>query len=107
MYEYENWRTPVTEINVDINLWKSANYISTRIEFTENIEFNAVAYYQVGYDNQVNEFRHRINGDANLLFKISEVLSLNLSFMGSYENLPVVPITRFIYSYTNGLQLRF
>lgn len=106
MYEEENWQYPTSEEQIiNINIWKSTNYISQRIQLSENAGFNFIAYYQTGYDAQYAYFRHRISADVGIIVKIFGRLSLNTSLSGTYENHPIVPITKFVYSVTNGFLL--
>jgi hypothetical protein len=108
MYENEVWETPgAEERTVTLRLWKSSNYLSSRIRFNEHVNLNLIAYYQTGYDFDREFFRHRVSSDLNLLVGITEVLSLTTSVFAGYENRPVVPITKFIYSVSNGIQLSF
>lgn len=108
MYEREVWEFPGTEeIIRTTNIWKSTNYISQRIKLSENADFNFIAYYQTGYDFENEIFRHRISADINLLVKILAHLSLRITLNGAYENEPVVPVTKFVYSVMNGFQWSF
>src|SRR5690606_5177401 len=50
MHEREEWFIPNSEKQiVTVNFIKSTNYLSTRIKFNEQVELNAIVYYQVGY----------------------------------------------------------
>lgn len=108
MYEVEEWEHPNEEIGIiTARLLKSTNYLSTRIEFNESVDFNTIVYYQTGYDNDISAFRHRISADANINVKLTNKLSLKTTFNCTYENRPIVPITKFIYAITNGIQVNF
>lgn len=108
MYEREVWQFPGNEeIIRDINIWKSSNYISHRIKLSESATFNLITYYQTGYDFTSEFFRHRISADINLLVKIFGHLSLKTTLNGTYENRPIVPITKLVYSVINGFQWSF
>lgn len=106
MEEFEKWQHPdkVSE-SVSIRMLKSSNYFSFRGKINQYIDINSITYYQVGYDNRIGDFRPRVNGEMNLLFKINKRFSLKTSFAGSYETRPIVPITKYIYSFTNGIQV--
>lgn len=107
MIEQELWQDPSNEtINRQVEIWKSSNYLSFRWKSSKNLRFDIIAYYQTGYDAEASVFRHRLNADANLNFEISKHLDFQVSFSGAYENRPIVPITRFVYSLSNGLRLR-
>lgn len=108
MFESENWNDPKQEnVLVNPNLIKVSNYIGYETAITDQIKLNSIAYYQAGYDSDINAFRHRLSGDLRLLISLSKVLSLNINFNGVYENRPIIPITKFIYSLTNGITFKF
>ena len=108
MYEREIWEVPLTEDAIrTTNIWKSTNYVASRVKVNENIDFNIIAYYQTGYDFASDFFRHRVSADANIIVKVTNRLSFRTSFNATYENRPVVPIAKFVYSLTNGIQISF
>lgn len=108
MYEREVWEYPGPEELIrTTNIWKSSNYISHRIQLSENASFNLIGYYQTGYDFESEFFRHRISTDINLLVKVLSHLSLKTTINGAYENRPVVPVTKLVYSVINGFQWSF
>lgn len=107
MFEQEKWQDPSEEgVTVTTDFLKSSNYFSTRLELQPYINFNLITYYQVGYDNAEQVARHRINTDTNLEFKLSRVLTFRVSLFTAFENAPVVPITKFTYSISNGLSIK-
>ena len=111
MYEYEKWEVPEeVEDNADYRvarLLKSTNYLSLRESFSEHVDFNTIVYYQTGYDNSIDNFRHRVSGDVNLIISVTDKLALTTNFNCTFENRPIVPVTKFVYSVTNGLQYAF
>lgn len=104
-YEYEWWTHPSTGDIIEIGLVKSTNNIVFRHTFNEYIHINGVFYYQFGYDNNISRVRNRYSSDLNLNSKITERLSLTTHFDFSYEDRPIVPITRFIYTFRIGVGL--
>ncbi len=108
MFEYEDWRHP-TEQGLVINrqLVKSTNYLLFRQAPNEFIDYNAIFYYQTGYDQNPGLFRNRYSGDANLNMTFNSSFSLNINFSGGFESSPIVPITRFIYAFTTGVKYSF
>lgn len=102
-YEKERWTHPQTDELVEVNFAKLSTYISVRRTLAERVDFNAVVYYQTGYDPDISDFRHRVSSNINLNTQITERLSFNNSFEMSYEDKPIVPITRFIYALRMGL----
>ena len=113
MREREVWEVPNGLVaeggteSVSINIWKSTNYLVTNVSLNEFISFNAIAYFQTGYDPQAEFFRHRISLDTNVLVKVTARLALSTYAGFTYENQPIVPITKLVYSVTNGIQLSF
>lgn len=108
MYEYENWQSPLENQKFrKAKLIKSTNYLSLRKKITTFIDFNSIAYYQTGYDKIMEGFRHRISGEINLSINVTNKLSLATSFNCTFENRPIVPVTKFIYAITNGLEYNF
>ncbi len=105
MYEHEQWDDPQVEgREVITDILKSANYLSARVELTNYLDFNFICYYQGGKDNVFLKFRNRFNSDTNLSVKVNEMISLRTSFVWAFDTDPVVPITKFIYSISNGIQ---
>lgn len=108
MYEQETWDYPgPSEAMLTTRIWKSSNYISGRFTLNEHISLNLITYYQTGYDYDADYFRHRISGDLNLLINVTSKLSLTTTIFGGYENRPVVPISKVVYSVTNGIIVSF
>ena len=104
MYEHENWDHPgIEDFNVKRNMWKSTNYLSTGYHISESADLNFITYYQVGYDQVSEVFRHRVSLDTELVFRISKVMA----FTWAYENRPVVPIVKYLYVLENGIKINF
>ncbi|MGF1638113.1 MAG: DUF481 domain-containing protein [Cyclobacteriaceae bacterium] len=101
-YENEVWQHPVSEQSVRAILLKSSNYIAYRTSLSSFVDLNMVHYYQVGYDRSIDNFRNRISSNININTKITEKFSLNNSLDLSYEDRPIVPITRFIFALNLG-----
>ena len=108
MYETEIWDFPgESDAQRTIGIWKASNYISSRVTFNEHVDLNLITYYQTGYDFERNFFRHRVNADINLQVDIISTLAFTTTLFGSYENRPVVPVNKFVYSVSNGIILSF
>ncbi len=108
MFESEQWQHPVQEEGLEIrNLIKSSTYILIRRQPLDFVNYNMIVFYQVGYDKDPGVVRHRINIDTNLNIDLTKKLALVINFNGGFENRPIVPITKFIYSLTNGLKYNF
>ncbi|WP_162426454.1 DUF481 domain-containing protein [Pontibacter pudoricolor] len=108
MHEYEKWESPEEgEGILTSNLPKLTNYISNKSLINSHVSTEAIVYYQTGYDGKIGAFRNRVSGDANLLFKLNNTLSFRTGFNCTFENKPIVPVTRFVYAITNGIQVNF
>jgi len=107
LYENETWFHPFEENFVEVDFIKSSNYVSFRWTVNEYVDMNMVNYYQVGYDRTIEALRNRISGTINLNTKISDRFSFNNSFEYSYEDKPIVPITKFIFALRSGISFDF
>lgn len=108
MYEYEDWVSPIEgQESRKVDLIKSSNYVSLNKKLTDQVNLNTIAYYQTGYDDNIESFRHRVSGELNLTINITQKLSLATAFNCTFEDRPVVPVNKFIYTITNGLEYIF
>jgi hypothetical protein len=108
MHEYEKWESPEEgEGILTSNLPKLTNYVSNKSVINSHVSTEAIVYYQTGYDAKIDAFRNRVSGDANLLFKLNNTLSFRTGFNCTFEDKPIVPVTRFVYAITNGIQFNF
>ncbi len=103
--EGEWWEHPETGESVNVQYIKSTNYLSFRYSVNDFVDFNAIGYYQLGYDRDLSVPRHRTSGNINLNTKLSRYFSWTNSFEFSYEDKPIVPITRFIFHFKTGLTI--
>ena len=108
MYEREHWKS-LTEDNfiIEKEIWKTSDYINGKFTLNNHVSFDVIMYYQGGYDQQDEVFRHRISGDAVFTMKVTDKLSFLTSFSAQYEDKPIIPINNFVYSLTNGLKWTF
>lgn len=108
MLEHESWKDPEQDGVVHVsNLPKSTNYISLKTKLAETVETNNIAYYQTGYDPAIGQLRNRISGEVSIQVKLRSNIALRTNFSCTYEDRPIVPVTRFVYSITNGIQVAF
>lgn len=108
MYERERWKVLDQEDTfMERNLWKTSNYIRNRIKFNEEVNLNLIIYYQGGYDHESDVFRNRVSGDVVFSIKLTERLFFTAQFSGQFEDKPIIPIPRTVYSFTNGLDVKF
>ncbi len=109
LYENELWEVPNSEEEelIRVNALKSSSYITFRADLKEYLSFNTINYYQIGRDDVFKKMRQRWSIDANLNVQLTTRFNFKVSFSAAYENRPIVPITKFIYSLSNGVQYRF
>ncbi|WP_147294325.1 DUF481 domain-containing protein [Pontibacter diazotrophicus] len=108
MHEHEEWENPGEEANIIISdLLKSTNYVSLKTKLNEYVSTEGIVYYQVGYADVIEKFRNRVSGDITLLVKLTNRLNLRTNFNCVYEDEPIVPITNFVYSISNGVEVKF
>lgn len=107
IYEYERWRDFTSDNVKEVRFIKISTNVIIRWTIGEYIDFNSVFYYQVGYDNSINSTRNRVTNSSNLNFQISEKISFKTGLRFAYEDRPIIPITKFIYSVENGISLNF
>lgn len=106
MYENEVWNQPNTEEGLaDIRMLKTTNYLSADVAINKTIHLNSTAYYQTGYHQEAEVWRHRLSMDAELEFQLTKRIEFNTTFSSTYENRPIIPIRRFIYTFTNGISV--
>lgn len=106
-YEKEKWQIPDSENIINVRLPKNSNYLSFRATINENIDLNMIVYYQTGYDPGIGKFRNRYSNFTVLNTTITKQLSFLNSFEISYEDKPVVPVTKVVFSFNTGISLNF
>lgn len=108
MYELERWGTPDFKGDVFTKeILKTTNYLRAKINFNSKATLNFITYYQGGRDIQENIWRDRLINNTHFSAKITNVLSFIASFNLQYDFAPIIPIKKYSYSLTNGIQLNF
>jgi hypothetical protein len=108
MHEHEEWENPELEQRLIVaNLLKSTNYISGKVKLNEQVSTEGILYYQFGYDDDISRLRNRVSGDVTLQVRLTNKFSFKTNFSCVYEDEPIVPVTRFVYAISNGIQVQF
>ena len=108
MYEHERWDNPEnTDIFILKDLPKLSTYLSLHVNTSKISNFRTVLYYQTGYDPDPGIMRNRVSYDIQFEIYISKKLFFNVKFTGSYEDEPIYPINKFIYTIENGIGWNF
>ncbi|WP_276496039.1 DUF481 domain-containing protein [Pontibacter litorisediminis] len=108
MHEHEEWENPEQEQQLIVSdLIKSTNYVSGKVKLNEQVSTEGIVYYQVGHDDKINSFRNRVSGDVTLQVKLTNRFSFRTNFSCTFEDEPIVPVTRFVYAISNGIQVQF
>jgi Protein of unknown function, DUF481 len=108
MHEHEEWENPELKQRLETsNLLKWTSYVSAQFNIRQNIQANAITYYQVGYSRIIGALRNRVSGDLSLAVKLNKALAIKTSFNCTYEDRPVVPVTKLVYTLSNGIAFNF
>ncbi|WP_299760559.1 DUF481 domain-containing protein [uncultured Pontibacter sp.] len=108
MHEHEEWENAELEQKLIVSdLIKSTNYVSGKVKLNEQVNTEGIVYYQVGYDDKINSFRNRVSGDVTLQVKLTTKFSFRTNFSCTFEDEPIVPVTKFVYAISNGIQVQF
>lgn len=108
MHEHEEWESPELDQKLIVaDLFKSTNYVSGKVKLNEQVSTEGIIYYQVGYDNDIDSFRNRVSGDVTLQVNLTTKFSFKTNFSCTFEDEPIVPVTRFVYAISNGIQVQF
>jgi len=106
--ETEKWENLARDGTFTINnLFKFSNYYKLNVNLTKSTFVSFVVFYQVGYDDGIDAWRNRISTQIQLEFAINNKFSLLVEGSWSFEDKPVLPINRSIYSIKNGLRINF
>lgn len=107
MYELERWKNPDIENTIITKeILKTSSYLKAQLNL-ERVSFNSITYYQGGQDVQNDIWRSRLINNTYFNAKITGVLSFVTSFILQYDFAPIIPIQKYSYSLTNGLQIDF
>ncbi|MEX0608620.1 MAG: DUF481 domain-containing protein [Balneolaceae bacterium] len=101
MFEKEQWNSE------NKNLLKSTNYISISQKVNERMQVSSIGYYQTGFDSAIDAFRNRISGEFTVKANVFSSFSYTTSFFIYYEDRPILPITKTVFSLTNGFSWNF
>ena len=108
MHEHEEWENPEQDQRLVVSdLLKATNYFSAKAKLSEHVSTDGIVYYQVGYDDKIDDFRNRVSGDVSLNFKVNSKFSFRTNFNCVFEDEPIVPVTRFVYAISNGITFNF
>lgn len=108
MFEHEKWGNLAKDGTHTFNdMLKSSSYIKTNIELTDEINLAYITYYQIGYDETIEDYRQRVSAQLQLEFVFSKHFSFMVEGSVHYENKPVIPINKTIYGLQNGLRYSF
>ncbi|HWB25271.1 MAG TPA: DUF481 domain-containing protein [Chitinophagaceae bacterium] len=83
---------------------RSNSYMKWEGSPSKNSNISIIIFYQAPY---TDFFNPRISLNVNFTVDISKHFSLGLTYAGLYDSKPVVPITKFYYSFANNLVFKF
>ncbi len=100
MYEYELLEDPV-ETNRDHRM---SSYFSFSLLPEETVTFTSTLYVQPLLKNGKD---YRLSNETSLILGITKKLSLNASFVYSYDSRPPDGVPKSIYTFSNTLEVAF
>jgi hypothetical protein len=104
MNELERWKNISTDNSIiQKQILKTSDYIGATLQLTDYASIMLTLFYQGGYDNQDNVFRNRVSSDFQLKIKMTDKISFLASCTLQFEDQPIIPIRKLVYSVHNGL----
>jgi putative salt-induced outer membrane protein YdiY len=100
MYEYD-------DIVADpINLYehRMSSYLTCTFSILKNVEFTSTTFYQPNIENTLD---YRIANDSGLEIHINKHLNFKSSFNMLYDTYQPIGIPDLVYSFRNGLSVKF
>ncbi|MEP7277976.1 MAG: hypothetical protein ABI813_04985 [Bacteroidota bacterium] len=112
MYEGEQWnytavdssKIPVPHTNQYSREIKSNNYIKWEGKISAASNISIIVFYQAAFNDF---FTPRVSGVINFDTEISKHFVLGIKYNGLYDAGPVVPLFKFYYNYSTGLEYKF
>jgi hypothetical protein len=107
MQEQEDWQELGSETNITKNITKLNSYLTGKIGLSEKANISLTGYYQVGYDTDDDIWRNRVSVDASLDIFLAKRFDLSVGYGLSYEDRPIIAISKSVYTFGTGLKYRF
>lgn len=108
MNELEHWKNISTDNSIITKqILKTSDYVGATLQLTDFASIMLTFYYQGGYDNQDDVFRNRVSSDFEFKVKMTNKISFTSSCALQYEDKPIIPIRKLVYSVHNGLMWNF
>ena len=111
-YETEKWNwsgvkpelVPPNPKDMMKQMWRSNNYIKYSRKITDHIDITSISYLQFPLDGIF--FRPRWYQESKLYFNAGKHINILLKYNHTFDPRRVVPIDKFYYSYSTGIQLK-
>lgn len=107
MQEHENWEQLTTENKVVKDITKMSSYLTGRIDLSERASISLTAFYQTGYDIDDEIWRNRVSLDSSLDVFLIRKLDLSIGYSLTYEDLPIIAISKSVYAFGTGISYKF
>jgi len=107
MQEQEEWDPLDSETSVTKNIVKLNSYMTGKIGLSKLASISLTGYYQSGYDSEDELWRNRISVDASLDVFLARRFDLAIGYGLTYEDRPIIAISKSVYSFGTGLKYRF
>ena len=100
MYEYDD----ITDDHINIYEHRISSYLTCTFSILKNVEFTSTTFYQPNLNNTLD---YRIANDSGLEIHINKHLNFKSSFNMLYDTYQPIGIPNLVYSFRNGLSVKF
>ena len=100
MYEYDD----IMNDNVNIHEHRISSYLTGSFTILRNVDFTTTTFYQPNIDNTSD---YRIANDSGLEIHINKHLNFKSTFNMLYDTKQPLGIPDLVYSFKNGLSIKF
>lgn len=112
-YETEAWNftaaraqdVPPGVTNVQNKVLKFNTYLRSSLQFTNSTRLSLIFYYQARPETYFSLYRFA--GTFDFSTRLTQHLEYRITFDGTFDNAPIVPIDNFFYSLQNRLVINF
>jgi hypothetical protein len=106
--EIEKWKNISTDNSIITKqIIKTSDYVGMSTNLNDFVSLMLTFYYQGGFDKEDDLFRNRVSSDFQFKVKVTNKISLLTSLAFQYEDKPIIPIRKLVYSVNNGLIWEF
>lgn len=100
MYEYDD----IVADPINLQEHRMSSYVTCTFSILKNLEFTSTTFYQPNIENTLD---YRIANDSGLEIHINKHLNFKSSFNMLYDTYQPIGIPDLVYSFRNGLSIKF